>query len=45
MLFVMNESIVKNSKESRKDEYFKEFPKVKADVVCSLVGFKSKLSI
>ena len=43
MLFVMNDAIIKSSKESRGDEYVKEFPKVIGDVIHSLVDFKSEL--
>ena len=42
MLFVMNDAIIKSSKESRGDEYVKEFPKVIGDVIQSLADFKSE---
>lgn len=43
MLFVMNDAIIKSSKESRADEYVKEFPKIMSDIIHSLVEFKSEL--
>jgi hypothetical protein len=43
LLFVMNDAIIKSSKESRSDEYVKEFPKIMQDIIHSLVEFKSEL--
>jgi hypothetical protein len=45
MLFVMNDAIIKSSKETRTDEYVKEFPKVMQDIIHSLVEFKSELML
>ena len=43
LLFLMNDTIIKSSKESRSEEYLKEFPKIIQEIIHSLVEFKSEL--
>jgi CID domain len=42
MLFVMNDTLIKSIRDSRGDEYLKEFPLVMNDIIHSLIEFKSE---
>lgn len=42
MLFVMNDAIMKCSRDSRGDEYLKEFPNIMHEILQLLVDFKSE---
>ena len=42
MLFVMNDALIKSIRDTRGDEYLKEFPLIMNDVIQSLVEFKNE---
>ena len=42
MLFVMNDSLIKSIRDSKGDEYLKEFPLVMNDIIQVLIEFKSE---
>ena len=42
MLFVMNDALLKSIRDTRGDEYMKEFPLIMNDVIQSLVEFKNE---
>ena len=42
MLFVMNDSLIKSIRDSKGDEYLKEFPLVMNDIIQVLIEYKSE---
>ena len=42
MLFVMNDTLLKSIRDTRGEEYLKEFPLIMNDLIQSLIDFKSE---